>query len=582
MLQEKVFKRFRDSDMYLASAIDANSTDVSSIYEELEHLKAASDVIAVYGTFSAFSAQSGDLGYLSDKDIIKVLKDETVSANQTYYQYNTSTSSWNFICSLEPYYSITETDAISSYLNDRINTKVDQTAFDSYSAIVSADLSAIHTDLDKKLYTSAFNSYSESVNTQLQTLSSTKLDKSTFNSYSAHVSSDLFNISGDLSNIHTDLDKKLYTSAFNSYSANVNTQLQTLSSTKLDKSTFSAYQNTVTQQFNTVNTELDKKLYTSATSNWDVTPYSGSDNVSVQNHVISLSGKSELVGDNKNIAVIEQGSNTVVSAMKDFVDLITVNSAITSAVSSKLDTSTFNTYKNTTNTQISALSANKLDVSVFTNSATHFKHTQTASAFVAASNNQAIVALTQTENGNVSAKFGTVAPNVEMQLKSDTHYIEEYMSISADINAATNTKTFTVDFEPSATYTRWLYKYGIASQAYSGFSWPLEIFKNMSQNNNMTYLRPTELAYPASPMPAELKQFFTRPLLPDPIYDEVLTSAGTGTPDGIPKYADGGIHWYNANIYVHAEDVSGSPVSIIFRKVDVLPEQLEDGIYYLI
>ena len=551
MLQEKVFQRFRDSDMYLASAIDANSTNVSSIYEELEHLKAASDVIAVYGTFSAFSAQSGDLGYLSDKDIIKVLKDETVSANQTYYQYNASTSAWNFMCSLEPYYSITESNTISSYLNDRINTKVDQTAFDSYSAVVSADLSAIHTDLDKKLYTSAFNSYSAVV-------------------------------SADLSAIHTDLDKKLYTSAFNSYSANVNTQLQTLSSTKLDKSTFSAYQNTVTQQFNTVNTELDKKLYTSATSNWDVTPYSGSDNVSVQNHIISLSGKSELTGDNKNIAVIEQGSNTVVSAMKDFVDLITVNSAITSAISSKLDASTFNTYKNTTNTQISALSANKLDVSVFTNSAAHFKHIQTASAFTASTNNQAIVALTQTENGNVSAKFGTVAPNVEMQLKSDTHYINEYMSISADINTATNTKTFTVDFEPSATYTRWLYKYGTAAQSYSGFSWPLEIFKNMSQNNNMTYLRPTELAYPASPMPAELKQFFTRPLLPDPIYDEVLTSAGTGTPDGIPKYAGGGIHWYNANIYAHAEDASGSPVSIIFRKVDVLPDTLEDGIYYLI
>ena len=551
MLQEKVFQRFRDSDMYLASAIDANSTNVSSIYEELEHLKAASDVIAVYGTFSAFSAQSGDLGYLSDKDIIKVLKDETVSANQTYYQYNASTSAWNFMCSLEPYYSITESNTISSYLNDRINTKVDQTAFDSYSAVVSADLSAIHTDLDKKLYTSAFNSYSAAVNT-------------------------------DLSAIHTDLDKKLYTSAFNSYSANVNTQLQTLSSTKLDKSTFSAYQNTVTQQFNTVNTELDKKLYTSATSNWDITPYSGSDNVSVQNHIISLSGKSELTGDNKNIAVIEQGSNTVVSAMKDFVDLITVNSAITSAISSKLDASTFNTYKNTTNTQISALSANKLDVSVFTNSAAHFKHIQTASAFTASTNNQAIVALTQTENGNVSAKFGTVAPNVEMQLKSDTHYINEYMSISADINTATNTKTFTVDFEPSATYTRWLYKYGTAAQSYSGFSWPLEIFKNMSQNNNMTYLRPTELAYPASPMPAELKQFFTRPLLPDPIYDEVLTSAGTGTPDGIPKYAGGGIHWYNANIYAHAEDVSGSPVSITFRKVDVLPDTLENDIYYLI
>lgn len=512
MLQDKVFQRFRDSDMYLASAIDANSTDVSSIYEELEHLKAASDVIAVYGTFSAFSAQSGDLGYLSDKDIIKVLKDETVSANQTYYQYNTSTSSWNFICSLEPYYSITESDSISSYLNDRINTKVDQTAFDTYSAVVSADLSAIHTDLSKKLYTSAFNAYSE----------------------------------------------------------NVNTQLQTLSSTKLDKSTFSAYQNTVTQQFSAVNTELDKKLYTSATSNWDVTPYSGNDNVSVKNHVISLSGKSELVGDNKNIAVVEQGSNTVVSAMKDFVDLVTVNSAITSAISSKLDTSTFNTYKNTTNTQISALSVNKLDVSVFTNSAAHFKHIQTASTFVASSNNQAIVALTQTENGNVSAKFGTVAPNVNVTAigtaGTATSATSSYLSVQSAEDAQTNTKTFNLTFDPSEALTSW---WRIRGSSYTNDLAQAKIYDYSTEGGNHEKVL-------QSPFIGDDNKPIKYLLLP-------YMSDSTSGANYLPIYNHSEIAWRDDYRYAHV--VAHSDVSnwhITFKKVDVLPDTLENNIYYLI
>lgn len=450
ILQDKVFKRFRDSDMYLASAIDTNSTNVSAIYEELEHLKAASDVIAVYGSYSAFQTQSAALGYLSDKDIIKVLNDESSQHTQTYYQYSTTTSAWSIIGSLDPYYNITQTDAISSYLNDRINTKVDQTAFDTYSASVS-------------------------------------------------------------------------------------TQLTTLSSSKVDKSVFSAYQTTVTQQFNAVSSDLNNKLYTSAfnsiTSTWDITPYSGSDNVSVKNHVISLSGKSELVGDNKCIAVVEQGSNTVISAMKDFVDLTTVTSAFSGT----------------------------------------YKHVQTASSFFS-NNNEAIIALTQTENGNVSAKFGSIAPNVNLTAIGTagtvTSATSSYLAVQSATDPQSNTKTFNLSFDPSDALTSWWRIRGSTHENHLAHA----IVKDLASEGGASY---GTIEYPTSTTDTYSAKYMLLPYITE------STQGATF----IPVYiAPGTITWRDDYRYAHVkyDSTTSSAWHVTFKKVDVLPDTLENDIYYLL
>jgi hypothetical protein len=74
------------------------------LQEQIDTLKAATDVIMVYNTYSDFTSNSSRLT-LTDNDVIKVLNDEERQKNQTYYQYDTDTSAWSFLCELDPYYS---------------------------------------------------------------------------------------------------------------------------------------------------------------------------------------------------------------------------------------------------------------------------------------------------------------------------------------------------------------------------------------------------------------------------------------------------------------------------------------------
>ena len=82
-------------------------------------LEAANDVIMVYGTHEEFVAGSASL-HLTDKDVIKVLFDDTVSSNQVYYEYTLSTNSWDKIGELDPYYSKSEIESFSANLSSTI------------------------------------------------------------------------------------------------------------------------------------------------------------------------------------------------------------------------------------------------------------------------------------------------------------------------------------------------------------------------------------------------------------------------------------------------------------------------------
>ena len=123
-----------------SSAESLNAKD-DDLQDQIDTLKAATDVIMVYNNYSAFSSNSGDL-FLTDNDVIKVLNDGERQEKQTYYQYSTATSSWTFIGELDPYYSKTDLNTaagkninISTTANGiKINTKNDVT-FSSVSAL---------------------------------------------------------------------------------------------------------------------------------------------------------------------------------------------------------------------------------------------------------------------------------------------------------------------------------------------------------------------------------------------------------------------------------------------------------------
>lgn len=98
---------------------DARLRGDEDLQAKINVLEAANDVIMVYGTHEEFVAGSASL-HLTDKDVIKVLFDDTVSSNQVYYEYTLSTNSWDKIGELDPYYSKADIESFSANLSSTI------------------------------------------------------------------------------------------------------------------------------------------------------------------------------------------------------------------------------------------------------------------------------------------------------------------------------------------------------------------------------------------------------------------------------------------------------------------------------
>lgn len=103
----------------ISAESDARRRGDEDLQGKINVLEAANDVIMVYGTHEEFVAGSASL-HLTDKDVIKVLFDDTVSSNQVYYEYTLSTNSWDKIGELDPYYSKAEIESFSANLSATI------------------------------------------------------------------------------------------------------------------------------------------------------------------------------------------------------------------------------------------------------------------------------------------------------------------------------------------------------------------------------------------------------------------------------------------------------------------------------
>lgn len=122
--------RAQEAEGTLNTKIEKEITDREeadrALAEDIEGLKAATDVISVFGTYTQFVNGSADL-HATDKDFIKVLADENRNNVQTYYQstvttdttepatedeepVTTTTTSWAYVTALPPYYDTTTID----------------------------------------------------------------------------------------------------------------------------------------------------------------------------------------------------------------------------------------------------------------------------------------------------------------------------------------------------------------------------------------------------------------------------------------------------------------------------------------
>lgn len=92
----------------LLNRIDDLEDGLEALQQEVEEIKDNPDVVDIVGTYAELQAY--DTSKLGDKDIIRVLEDETHDNASTYYRWNKTASQWTFIGEAGPYYTKDETD----------------------------------------------------------------------------------------------------------------------------------------------------------------------------------------------------------------------------------------------------------------------------------------------------------------------------------------------------------------------------------------------------------------------------------------------------------------------------------------
>lgn len=109
------------ADTALQGAIDdeetARKNADNGLQGQIDAITSSSDVVDIVGTYAEL-LQYPTAG-LGDKDVIKVLQDETHNDAMSYYRWNKSSSTWSYIGSEGPYYTKSETNTL---LGDKQNT----------------------------------------------------------------------------------------------------------------------------------------------------------------------------------------------------------------------------------------------------------------------------------------------------------------------------------------------------------------------------------------------------------------------------------------------------------------------------
>lgn len=82
---------------------------IMDVEDEVEELKNNPDVVDIVATYA--DLQAYDTQHLTDKDIIRVLQDETHDGESTYYRYNKQSDTWTYVGTVGDYYTKTAADA---------------------------------------------------------------------------------------------------------------------------------------------------------------------------------------------------------------------------------------------------------------------------------------------------------------------------------------------------------------------------------------------------------------------------------------------------------------------------------------
>lgn len=111
-----------EADTALGTRIDnealARQSADNGLQSQIDAITSRSDVVDVVANYAALQAY--DTSTLSDKDVVKVLDDETHEDALTYYRWSTTTQTWSYIGQEAPYYSKGQMDVKLAEKQDKL------------------------------------------------------------------------------------------------------------------------------------------------------------------------------------------------------------------------------------------------------------------------------------------------------------------------------------------------------------------------------------------------------------------------------------------------------------------------------
>lgn len=106
------------------------------LQDQIDEIKNSPDVVDVVATKAALDAY--DTSTLTDKDVVRVLADETHDGQSTYYRWDATDGTWSYIGAVGDYYTKSQTD-------DLLATKQNTLTAGANITIVSDEISATDT-----------------------------------------------------------------------------------------------------------------------------------------------------------------------------------------------------------------------------------------------------------------------------------------------------------------------------------------------------------------------------------------------------------------------------------------------------
>lgn len=95
---------------------------IMDVEDEVEEIKNNPDVVDIVPTYAAL--QNYDTSGLTDKDIIRVLADETHDGDSTYYRYNAQSGTWTYVGESKQYEDFVGTDGTAGGQNGLVPAPV--------------------------------------------------------------------------------------------------------------------------------------------------------------------------------------------------------------------------------------------------------------------------------------------------------------------------------------------------------------------------------------------------------------------------------------------------------------------------